>query len=207
METCLTTCITSVADVLRRGELAAVPTETVYGLAADGRNAAAVRKLYEVKGRPPQKPISLLVPGLDACADLCGEMPADAVKLAEAFWPGPLTIVVRKSAAVPDIVTAGGDTVGLRCPLHALTLELLRAFGGPLAAPSANLSGRPSPKSAPEVLEALGGRIPFILDGGPCAVGIESTIVDLTGPVPRILRRGGLEPEEIRTVLGKEVIA
>ncbi len=207
METCLTTCISSVAETLRRGGLAAVPTETVYGLAADGRNAAAVRKLYEVKGRPPRKPVSLLVPGLDACAELCEEMPAAAVKLAEAFWPGPLTIVVRKSAAVPGIVTAGGDTVGLRCPLHPLTLELLRAFGGPLAAPSANLSGEPSPKSAPEVLEALGGKIPFILDGGPCAVGIESTIVELTGPVPRILRRGGLEPEEIANVLGTEVIA
>ena len=206
METCLTTCISSVAEVLRNGGLAAVPTETVYGLAADGKNAIAVRKLYEVKGRPPQKPISLLVPGLEACEELCAEMPADAVKLAEAFWPGPLTIVVKKSGAVPGIVTAGGDTVGLRCPLHDLTLQLLREFGGPLAAPSANLSGRPSPKSAQEVLEALGGRIPFILDGGPCVVGIESTIVDLTGPVPRILRRGGLEPEEICHVLGKEVV-
>ena len=174
METCLTTCISSVADVLRSGGVAAVPTETVYGLAADGRNAGAVRKLYEVKGRPPQKPVSLLVPGLEACEELCEELPPDAVKLAEAFWPGPLTIVVKKSAAVPDIVTAGGDTVGLRCPLHSLTLQLLREFGGPLATPSANLSGMPSPKSASEVLGALGGRIPYILDGGPCAVGIES---------------------------------
>ena len=207
METCLTTCICSVAEVLRNGGLAAVPTETVYGLAADGRNAIAVRKLYEVKGRPPQKPVSLLVPDLEACEELCSELSPDAVRLAEAFWPGPLTIVVKKSPAVPGIVTAGGDTVGLRCPLHSLTLQLLREFNGPLATPSANLSGRPSPKTATEVLEALGGRIPFILDGGPCVVGVESPIVDLTGCVPRILRRGGLAPEEIRHVLEKEVIA
>ena len=207
METCLTTCISSVADVLRAGELAAVPTETVYGLAADGRNSSAVRKLYEVKGRPPQKPISLLVPDFDACGELSLELPPAARRLADAFWPGPLTIVVKKSPAVPVIVTAGGETVGLRCPDHPLTLRLLREFGGPLAAPSANLSGMPSPKSAPEVLEALGGRIPFILDGGPCSVGIESTIVDLTGPVPRIIRTGGLAPEEIAHVLGTEVTA
>ncbi|MBR6950763.1 MAG: threonylcarbamoyl-AMP synthase [Oscillospiraceae bacterium] len=207
METCLTTCISSVADTLRSGDLAAVPTETVYGLAADGRNAAAVKKLYEVKGRPPQKPISLLVPGWEACKALSDDLTESARILADAFWPGPLTIVVKKSRAVPDIVTAGRNTVGLRCPDHPLTLKLLREFGGPLAAPSANLSGMPSPKSAHEVLKALGGRIPFILDGGTCSVGIESTIVDLTGPVPRILRRGGLAPEEIAHILGTEVIA
>ena len=206
METCLTTSVFTVSEALRNGELAAVPTETVYGLAADGRNAVAVRKLYEVKGRPPYKPISLLVPAMEACAELSAALPPAAFILAEAFWPGPLTIVVQKSSAVPGIVTAGGETVGLRCPDHPLTLRLLREFGGPLAAPSANLSGMPSPKSASEVLEALGGRIPFILDGGPCSVGIESTIVDLTAPVPRILRMGGLAPEKIEHVLGMEVI-
>ena len=189
------------AEILRNGGLAAVPTETVYGLAADGLNAAAVAEIYEVKNRPEQKAISLLVSGMDMAAEFCADIPNAAYALAEAFWPGPLTMILNKSTTVPEIVTAGGVTVGVRCPRHDMTLELIRLARCPLAAPSANLSGQPSPKSARDVLDYFDGKIGAVVDGGQCELGIESTIVDLTVAPPRILRQGGLLREEIAQVL------
>ena len=193
--------LTRAAEIIKSGGLAAVPTETVYGLAADGLNACAVAEIYEVKNRPEQKAISLLVSGMDMAAEFCADIPDAARALANAFWPGPLTMILKKREIVPGIVTAGGDTVGVRCPKHDLTLELIRLADTPLAAPSANISGQPSPKSARDVLEYFDGKIDCVVDGGQCEVGIESTIVDLSVTPPRILRQGGLLREEIAQVL------
>ena len=190
------------ADILRRGGLAAVPTETVYGLAANGLDDTAVQKIYEVKNRPETKPISLLVSGMADVERFCRGIPAEAYALAARFWPGPLTMVLLKKKNVPDIVTAGGGTVGVRCPDHPKTLELIRLAGVPLAAPSANMSGAPSPKNVDDVLRVFDGKIECAVDGGPCAVGIESTIVDMTAHPPRILRQGGLGRTDIESVLG-----
>ena len=190
---------------LQSNGLVAVPTETVYGLSANGLNPEAVEKLYEIKGRPETKPINLLVAGLEAAEPYCPDMPAACRLLADAFWPGPLTMIVKKGPAIPDIVTAGGPTVGIRCPDHPLTLSLLRSCGIPLATPSANISGQPSPKTAEEVLAYFNGKIPYVIDGGPCAVGVESTILDMTVTPPRILRQGGLPRQAIEQVLGCEV--
>jgi len=190
-------------EVFLRGGLVAVPTETVYGLAGNGLDASAVMKIYSVKGRPPVKPLSLLVPGLDVAETLCAFIPESMRVLAEAFWPGPLTIVLPRSAAVPDIVTAGGDTIGVRCPDHPKTLEFLRLAGVPAAAPSANISDMPSPKSAQDVLAYFDSKIDCIIDGGVCALGIESTIVDLTTEPFRILRHGALPEEEIAMALDR----
>ena len=189
-------------DVLKSGGLVGVPTETVYGLAGNGLDASAVAKIYEVKGRPEVKPLSLLVSGLDVAATVCAGIPEEARILAEAFWPGPLTIVLKKNDKVPPIVTAGGDTIGVRCPDHPLTLELLRKAGLPAAAPSANISDMPSPKSAEDVLKYFNGRIDCIIDGGICKLGVESTIVSLVSGPYKILRRGVLSEEHIRQALG-----
>lgn len=184
-------------EILRSGGLLAVPTETVYGLAGNGLDAASVEKIYEVKGRPSVKPLSLMVPGPESMERYCSEVPEAAKKLAERFWPGPLTIVLKAKDVIPPIVLAGGDTVGLRCPNHPLTLKLLREAGIPLAAPSANPSGAPSPKSADEVLAYFDGQIEGVLDGGPCGIGTESTIISLAQKPYRILRQGALAAEEI----------
>lgn len=197
--------ISPAVNALLHGKLVAVPTETVYGLSANGLNEKAVQEIYNVKGRPETKPINLLIPDMISAKQFCRDISPDAYLLAEAFWPGPLTMIFKKSDAVPDIVTAGGDTVGVRCPRHPLTLALLRKCGVPLATPSANLSGQPSPKSAADVITYFDGKIPFIIDGGPCSVGIESTIVDMTADTPKILRAGGLCRKKIENVLGKEV--
>lgn len=190
------------AELLRMGRLAAVPTETVYGLAADAAQASAVQAVYEAKGRPETKPLSVLVDGMDMAESVCRDIPEDAYKLAEAFWPGPLTMILWGNKTLPPIVTAGGDTQGVRCPDHSDALAVIRALGRPLACPSANLSGKPSPKSAGEVLGQLAGKIDAVLDGGPCDVGVESTILDLTVMPYRILRRGGLSREKLEAVLG-----
>jgi len=189
-------------ETILRGGLVAVPTETVYGLAGNGLDPEAVAKIYDVKGRPAIKPLSLLVPGLDVAATVCAEIPDRAKLLADAFWPGPLTIVLPRRNNVPEIVTAGGDTIGVRCPDHAKTLEFLRLAGIPAAAPSANISDKPSPKSAEDVLEYFDGKIDCVIDGGVCTLGVESTLVLLTADGYKILRQGALPEDDIRRVLG-----
>ena len=193
--------IARAAEIIRAGGLTAVPTETVYGLAANGLDAGAVEKIYEVKGRPAVKPLSLMVPDKTALDVYGCQVPRGARVLAERFWPGPLTIVVRAAAGIPAIVLAGGDTVGLRCPASEKTLELLRRCALPLAAPSANPSGAPSPKTADQVAAYFDGKIDAIIDGGPCGVGVESTIIDLAHRPWHILRQGGLPEADIREAL------
>ncbi len=197
----ITAGIARAAEIIRAGGLAAVPTETVYGLAANGLAASAVERIYEVKGRPAAKPLSLMVPGPEALDVYGRNIPRGARVLAEAFWPGPLTIVVEADQKIPAIVLAGGDTVGLRCPDSPKTLELLKLAGVPLAAPSANPSGAPSPKTAEDVLAYFDGKIEAVIDGGPCGIGTESTIIDLTVSPYRILRQGALAEEDIRRAL------
>ena len=193
----ITNNITRAGEILAAGGLVAVPTETVYGLAGNGLNEAAVEKIYEVKGRPARKPLSLMVPGPEAL-DMYGEdVPPGAYILAERFWPGPVTIVVKAKETIPAIVLAGGDTVGLRCPAQEKTLQLLKTCGVPLAAPSANPSGAESPKSAEEVLAYFDGAIEAVLDGGVCAIGKESTLVDVTVSPYRILREGAVPEGDI----------
>ena len=185
------------AAFLRDGQLVAVPTETVYGLAGNGLDVAAVEQIYEVKGRPAVKPLSLMVPGRESIERVCSDVPPAACALAERFWPGPLTIVLKAKPVVPEIVRAGGSTVGLRCPDHPATLETLRLAGVPFAAPSANPSGAPSPKTADEVLRYFDGQIAAVIDGGPCGIGTESTIVDLSQTPYRILRHGALPEKQV----------
>lgn len=190
------------AEILRRGGLVAVPTETVYGLAGNGLDEEAVRQIYEVKGRPEVKPLALMVPDAGEIEYYCLEVPEAAKALAEKFWPGPLSIVLKaKTGIVPDIVRAGGETVSLRCPDHPMTLEALRLAALPFAAPSANPSGSPSPKTAEEVLGYFSGKIDAVIDGGPCGIGRESTILDMSRTPYRILRQGALPAEEIGEAL------
>lgn len=193
------------AALLRAGQLVAVPTETVYGLAGNGLDETAVEQIYEVKGRPQVKPLSLMVPDALAMERCCREVPPQAHALAKHFWPGPLTIVLRSKDLVPAIVRAGGETVGLRCPDHPMTLELLRLSGIPFAAPSANPSGEPSPKTAEEVEAYFDGKIAAIVDGGPCGLGKESTILDMSQRPFRILRQGALPAEKIADALVDEM--
>lgn len=191
------------AEVILRGGLVAVPTDTVYGLAGNGLDETAVRKIYEVKGRPEVKALILLISGISAAKTFCEEVPEEAERLAEVFWPGALSIVLRKLSTVPDIVTAGGPTVGIRCPGHPKALELLRLTGLPLAAPSANITDQPSPKTVEDVLHYFDGVIDCVIDGGRCSLGVESSIVDLTSDPFRILRTGAIPDGEIRRVLEK----
>ena len=193
--------ILDAAEILRDGGLVAVPTETVYGLAGNGLDPNAVEKIYEVKGRPSIKPLSLMVHDESAMDALCLDVPEAARHLAGRFWPGPLTIVLKAGQSIPPIVRAGGSTVGLRCPDHPLTLELLRSCGLPLAAPSANPSGAESPKTAQKVLEYFDGQIDAVIDGGPCGLGTESTILDMSAGPFRILRQGALAAEKIEDAL------
>lgn len=179
----------------------AVPTETVYGLAGNGLDERAVQEIYEVKGRPAVKPLSLMVPDEAAMERYCDPVPEAARALARRFWPGPLTIVMRAREEVPALVRAGGETVGLRCPDHPLTLELLRQAGIPFAAPSANPSGEPSPKTARQVLDYFDGKIAAVVDGGPCQLQVESTLIDLSRKPYRILRQGALPRERIEDAL------
>ena len=185
------------AELLRSGGLCAVPTETVYGLAANALDAAAVDQIYAVKGRPEQKALSVLVPGPEALDTYCENLPRGAYALAERFWPGPLTLVLLSRKREAAAVRAGGETLGLRCPDHPLTLALLRELDFPLAAPSANPSGAESPKTAGQVLDYFDGRIEAVLDGGPCGIGRESTILDMSSRPYRILRQGALPEAEL----------
>lgn len=189
------------ADMIKNGALCAVPTETVYGLAGNGLDEQAVKKIYEVKGRPAIKPLSLMVHGADEMEKYCLDVPKAAKVLAEKFWPGPLTIVLKAKDFIPSIVLAGGTTVGLRCPQHPITLELLERAGCPFAAPSANPSGSESPKTAEKVLQYFDGKIEAVIDGGECGIGTESTIIDMTETPYRILRKGALSEEEIADAL------
>ena len=191
------------AELIAEGELVAVPTETVYGLAGNGLDADAVEMIYEVKGRPPVKALSLMVPGSAAMEKYCEDVSPQAKLLADSFWPGPLTIVLTSKDIVPEIVRAGGSTVALRCPDHPMTLELLHKCGLPLAAPSANPSGEPSPKNADAVLGYFDGKIAAVMDGGECILGTESTIIDMSAAPYRILRQGALPAEDIEAALIK----
>lgn len=194
------------ADILRRGGLLAIPTETVYGLGADGLNADAVRHIFEAKGRPQDNPLILHIPDASWLARYCKDVPETAYRLAGRFWPGPLTMILPKADCVPLVTTGGLDTVGMRCPDHAVTRAIIAAAGVPVAAPSANTSGRPSCTTAAHVREDMDGRIDGVVDGGPCRVGVESTIIDLTCTPPRLLRPGGLPLEELRAVLGEVAV-
>lgn len=191
----------AVAEILEHGGLAALPTETVYGLAADAANETAVERLYQVKGRPEAKPLSLLVSGPEALDANCAPVPEGARALARRFWPGPLTLVLPSRKLEAPAVRAGGETLGLRCPDHPLTLEVLQRLGRPVAAPSANRSGEPSPKTAQAVLDVFDGRIDAVLDGGPCELGRESTVLDMSAAPYRILRQGALPAEDIAGAL------
>ncbi len=193
------------AEVLKRGGLVAFPTETVYGLGADAASAKAIARLYAVKGRPTDHPVIVHFADAATAFTWAGEVPEAAKKLAARFWPGPLTLILKRAAHVSDAVTGGQDTVGLRVPAHRLAHELLTAFGGGLAAPSANRFGRVSPTTAQHVREDLGDDVGMILDGGPCGVGIESTIVDLSRGAPVLLRPGGVSPAELEVVLGESI--
>ncbi|OPY59684.1 MAG: Threonylcarbamoyl-AMP synthase [Pelotomaculum sp. PtaU1.Bin035] len=188
--------------VLRRGGLVAFPTETVYGLGANVLDGRAVAKIFEAKGRPPDNPLIVHVAGREALDGLVKGIPRAAEELMDAFWPGPLTIILQACEKVPSRVTAGLDTVAVRMPSHPVALGLIRAAGVPVAAPSANTSGRPSPTNARHVLNDLDGRIDIVLDGGPAGVGVESTVLDLAGPEPLVLRPGGITPEELKKILG-----
>lgn len=188
-------------SVLRAGGLVAIPTETVYGLAADASNADAVRRVFAVKGRPANHPLIVHIGAAAQFGDWAASIPPAAGVLADACWPGPLTLLVPRSATVLDVVTGGRSSVGIRVPAHPLTLELLARFGGGLAAPSANRFGRVSPTTADHVRADLGNDVDFVLDGGPCPVGVESTIVDCTVEPPQVLRPGGISSEEIESLL------
>ena len=189
------------ADILRRGGLVAFPTETVYGLGAHALDPAAVARVFAAKGRPAQDPLIVHIHDVAGLAELVAGIPVTVDALASRFWPGPLTIVLRRSEAVPRAVTAGLDTVAVRVPAHPIAHALIRAASIPVAAPSANLFSRPSPTRAEHVLQDLDGRIDMLIDGGPTTVGVESTVLDLTTSVPEILRPGAITLEMIRTVL------
>jgi L-threonylcarbamoyladenylate synthase len=192
--------------VLRAGGVVALPTETVYGLAADAANLAAVRRVFTIKGRPPDHPLIVHVPNAQALARYAAGDPPALRRLAERFWPGPLTAIVRKTDSVSDIVTGGQSTVALRIVDHALTQAILERFGGAVAAPSANRFGRISPTTAQHVRDDLGSEVDLIVDGGPARIGVESTIIDLTGDVPAILRAGVIGPTALGDALGVPVI-
>ena len=190
------------AALINKGEVVSFPTETVYGLGADGLNPTAVAKIFAAKGRPNDNPLILHIARKEDIGPLTTGLNANAKKLIEHFWPGPLTLVVNKSAIVPDAVSAGLDTVAVRFPSNKFAQDFIRACNCPIAAPSANISGRPSPTNAQDVLEDMQGKIAAILDGGSCGIGLESTVVDTTEPVPTILRPGGITYEMLMEVMG-----
>jgi len=194
--------VTRAVEILRKGGVVALPTETVYGLGADASNPEAVAKVFALKNRPADHPLIVHISGIDKLPQWAVEVPASVQALVSRFWPGPLTMILKRAPAVLDAVTGGQDTIGLRVPNHPLTLQVLAEFGGGVAAPSANRFGKVSPTRAEHVAEEFGDRIDYILDGGPCAVGLESTIVDLTVTRPRILRLGAVTAEDIDLALG-----
>ena len=198
--------VQTAAALLKEGQLVALPTETVYGLGANGLDETAVAKIFVAKGRPQDNPLILHVADASQMEHLCHSIPESAYKLAAAFWPGPLTIVLPARDVVPKKTTGGLSTVAVRCPDCEITRKIIALAGVPIAAPSANISGKPSTTTAQHVLDDHNGKIPCVVDGGPCAVGVESTIVDLTEDRPRLLRPGGISPEQLLEVLGDLVV-
>lgn len=198
--------IEQAAVVLKRGGLLGIPTETVYGLGADGLNPEAVAHIFEAKGRPQDNPLILHIPTADWLERYCRDIPSAAYTLAERFWPGPMTMILKRREMVPDVVTAGLDTVGMRCPAHPVCRAIISAADTPVAAPSGNTSGKPSPTTAAHMLADMDGKIDAIVDGGACAVGVESTIIDLTCTPPRLLRPGGITLEQLESVLGEVTV-
>lgn len=198
-----TEVVRTAAEAIRRGELVAFPTETVYGLAADALNPKTVARVFEVKGRPANNPLPVQVASERDIPRVAADIPEVAAELIRRFMPGPLTIVLRASPDLSDLVTAGTGTVGIRIPDHPVALDLLRLAGTPIVAPSANPSGEPPPTSAEEVLAYLGGRIEYILDAGPSRLKVASTVVDLTSTPPRILRHGAISDEVLATLLSR----
>lgn len=195
------------ADIIRQGGIVAFPTETVYGLGANAMDAAAVARIFAAKGRPSDNPLIVHVADREQLAGVVGELPPIVERLMAKFWPGPLTLVLPKRPVIPEAVTCGLSTVGVRMPNHPVALALIRAAGVPLAAPSANKSGRPSPTAAEHVLEDLAGRIPLVLDGGETGLGLESTVLDMTVDPPVLLRPGGVTLEQICAVIGPVEVA
>ena len=193
------------AEILRRGGVVAFPTETVYGLGVDALNPQAVARVFAIKRRPPDHPLIVHLPDVAYLKDWASDIPRAAYRLAEKFWPGPLTLILKRAARVPDSVTGGQDSVGLRVPGHPLALALLEKFGGAVAAPSANRFGHVSPTRAEHVLEELGNEVDMILDGGPCQIGLESTIVSLLEARPLILRPGIISRSMLAEALGEEI--
>ena len=194
--------IQKAGDLLRAGQVVGIPTETVYGLAANALDEAAVAKIFAAKGRPQDNPLIIHISALEQLEDLAEEISPAVWQMAEQFWPGPLTMVIKKKDIVPDRTSAGLDTVGIRMPSHPVARAIIDAAGVPLAAPSANTSGKPSPTTARDVLDDMNGKIPAIVDGGACTVGVESTVVDMTGEFPQILRPGAITEEMIREAMG-----
>lgn len=191
------------AEVLKGGGLVAFPTETVYGLGANALDRTAVRKIFEAKGRPSDNPLIVHISDKHEVSRLVRDLPPDASRLMDMFWPGPLTLVVQKSCVVPREVTGGLDTVAIRMPSHPVALALIKESGLPVVAPSSNASGRPSPTEAKHVIEDLSGKIDVIIDAGSSAIGLESTVLDITADPPVILRPGGITPVQLEEVLGK----
>lgn len=194
--------VQTAGKILRRGGLVAIPTETVYGLAANALNGTAVAGIFKAKGRPQDNPLIVHVASMEEISPLTADFPPQAYALAQAYWPGPLTIIVKKSALIPDEVSAGLDTVGIRMPSHPAARAIIRAAGVPLAAPSANLSGSPSPTNAARVFSDMEGRIDAVVDGGDCGVGVESTVITVAQNLPCLLRPGGITLEQLEAVLG-----
>lgn len=190
------------AKILKSGGLVAIPTETVYGLAANALNEAAVQKIFAAKGRPSDNPLIVHISEIDEIYNLVSEFPAKAQKLADAFWPGPLTMIFKKSRVIPNIISGGLDSVAIRLPANSVARKIIKESGCPLAAPSANLSGSPSPTKTAHVIADLFGKIDAIVDAGTCNVGVESTVISLCTDNPKILRPGAVTPEQLRNVLG-----
>jgi L-threonylcarbamoyladenylate synthase len=194
------------AELIRNGQLVAFPTETVYGLGANAMDSHACEEIFQVKGRPQDNPLIVHVANLEMMDFLVESWSEAAAQCAEKFWPGPLTLVLEKTAFVPDVVSGGLGTVAVRMPNHPVALQLIEKAGVPIAAPSANLSGKPSPTHGIHVWKDLCGRIPLILDAGVCSVGVESTVLDLTGEIPTILRPGGITKEQLEEILGEVAV-
>ena len=197
------TAIEQAGALLRAGEVVGIPTETVYGLAADALNPQAVARIFEAKGRPQDNPLIVHIADIETVYEIAAEFPPEAQALAEAYWPGPMTIILPKQDRIPMVTSGGLNTVGIRFPSHPMAQAIIRAAGTPLAAPSANTAGRPSTTTAQHVMEDLNGKIGAVVDGGACSVGVESTVVSLCGERPRLLRPGGISLEQLRAVLGE----